>query len=94
MTPALWPSCRNCLSRKASSFLTSLKRKRATELVEYSHTAKTLLDCQVYMASLRNAEDDEPVQSTIPNYSQMYPSVSARRTLPRMRTKSTGGSGS
>jgi hypothetical protein len=31
----------------------------STELVEYSHTAKTLLDRQIYMASLRNVEDDE-----------------------------------
>jgi hypothetical protein len=32
----------------------------STELVEYSHTAETSPDRQVYMASLRNTEDDEP----------------------------------
>jgi hypothetical protein len=31
-----------------------------TELVEYSHTAESLPDHQVYMASLRNADNDEP----------------------------------
>jgi hypothetical protein len=31
-----------------------------TELVEYSHRAETSPDRQVYMASLRNANDDEP----------------------------------
>jgi hypothetical protein len=29
------------------------------ELVEYSHTAESLPDRQVYMASLGNADDDE-----------------------------------
>jgi hypothetical protein len=33
----------------------------STELVEYSHTAETSPDRQVYVASLRNTEDDEPV---------------------------------
>jgi hypothetical protein len=32
----------------------------STELVEYSHTDETSPDRQVYMASLRNADDDEP----------------------------------
>jgi hypothetical protein len=32
----------------------------STELVEYCHMAETSPDHQVYMASLRNAEDDEP----------------------------------
>jgi hypothetical protein len=32
----------------------------STELLEYSHTADNLPDHQVYMASLRNANDDEP----------------------------------
>jgi hypothetical protein len=30
------------------------------ELLEYSHTADNSTDCQVYMASLRNVDDDEP----------------------------------
>jgi hypothetical protein len=29
------------------------------ELLEHSHTADNSPDCQVYMASLRNADDDE-----------------------------------
>jgi hypothetical protein len=32
----------------------------STELLEYSHTADNSLDHQVYMASLCNADDDEP----------------------------------
>jgi hypothetical protein len=32
----------------------------STELVKYSHTAENSSDRQVYMASLRNADDDEP----------------------------------
>jgi hypothetical protein len=32
----------------------------STELLEYSHTADNSLDRQVYIASLRNADDDEP----------------------------------
>jgi hypothetical protein len=32
----------------------------STELVEYSHTADNSPDRQVYMASLHNADDDEP----------------------------------
>jgi hypothetical protein len=32
----------------------------STELVEYSHMAESSPDHQVYMASLRNADDDEP----------------------------------
>jgi hypothetical protein len=32
----------------------------STKLVEYSHTAESLPDRQVYMASLPNADDDEP----------------------------------
>jgi hypothetical protein len=32
----------------------------STELVEYSHTAESSPDCQVYTASLCNADDDEP----------------------------------
>jgi hypothetical protein len=32
----------------------------STELVEYSHTAESSPDHQVCMASLRNADDDEP----------------------------------
>jgi hypothetical protein len=32
----------------------------STELLEYSHTADNSSDRQVYMASLRNADDDEP----------------------------------
>jgi hypothetical protein len=31
----------------------------SAELLEYSHTAETSPDRQVYMASLHNAEDDE-----------------------------------
>jgi hypothetical protein len=49
MTPALWPSHRKCLSRITE------EEDGSTELVEYSHTAETSLDRQVYMA----AEDDE-----------------------------------
>jgi hypothetical protein len=32
----------------------------STELLEYSHTADNSPDPQVYMASLRNADDDVP----------------------------------
>jgi hypothetical protein len=32
----------------------------STELLEYNHMAEILLDCQVYMASLGNANDNEP----------------------------------
>jgi hypothetical protein len=32
----------------------------STELIKYSHTAQSSLDRQVYMASLHNADDDEP----------------------------------
>jgi hypothetical protein len=32
----------------------------STQLVEYSHTAEISPDHQVYMASLRNEDDDEP----------------------------------
>jgi hypothetical protein len=31
-----------------------------TELVDYNHTAENSVDHQVYMTSLRNADDDEP----------------------------------
>jgi hypothetical protein len=32
----------------------------STKLLEYSHTANNSLDHQVYIASLRNPDDDEP----------------------------------
>jgi hypothetical protein len=32
----------------------------STELLEYSHTAENSSDRHVYMASLRNADEDEP----------------------------------
>jgi hypothetical protein len=62
-------------------------------LLEYSHTADNSLDRQVYMASLRNADDDEPG----PEYdAKLLVDVSAdERTVapPRMRMRSTEGSG-
>jgi hypothetical protein len=36
------------------------EKEGSTELVEYSHTTESSPGCQVYMASLHNAEDDEP----------------------------------
>jgi hypothetical protein len=37
----------------------SERGKGSTDLLEYSHTADNSLDHQVYMASFRNADDDE-----------------------------------
>jgi hypothetical protein len=61
----------------------------STELVEYSHTAENSLNCQVYMASLRNADDDEAG----PEYdTELLTDVSAdERTMdaPMTRMRST-----
>jgi hypothetical protein len=65
----------------------------STELPEYSHTADNSSDRQVNMASLRNADDDEQVPSTTMNYSQTCLPMSVRWTPPRMRMRSTKGSG-
>jgi hypothetical protein len=40
----------------------------STELLEYSHMADNSSDHQVYMAFLRNADDDEPGPSLMTNY--------------------------
>jgi hypothetical protein len=44
---------------RSLSHITEVEEGSA-ELLKYSHTAERLLDHQVYMASLRNMEDDEP----------------------------------
>jgi hypothetical protein len=66
----------------------------STELLEYSPTANNSPDRQVYMASLRNEEDDEPG----PEYDdEVLVDVSANEPTadaPRMRTRSTEGPGS
>jgi hypothetical protein len=65
----------------------------STELVECSHTAETSPDRQVYMAFLRNAEDDEPG----PEYdAELLTDVTTNEHTahaPKMRMKSIGGSG-
>jgi hypothetical protein len=38
----------------------SKEEEGSTELLQYSHTADNSPDCQVYMASLSNADDDKP----------------------------------
>jgi hypothetical protein len=55
----LWPSCRNCLFRKANLSRISEEGEGSIELVEYSHKAKSSPDHQVCMASLCNADDEE-----------------------------------
>jgi hypothetical protein len=65
----------------------------STKLLEYNYTADNSPDRQVYMASLRNADDDE----LDPEYdNDLLVDVSAdKRTAdaPRMRTRSTEESG-
>jgi hypothetical protein len=53
----------------------------STELVEYSHAAESSQDCQVYMASLCNADDDEPG----PKYPRQARPAQAERGKPRMQ---------
>lgn len=66
------------LEGKPLSLITE-EGERSTEIRDYIRTADTSPDRQVYVASIRNhEEDDERIQSTMLNYSQTYPSMSAR----------------
>jgi hypothetical protein len=64
----------------------------STELLDYSHTANNSPDHQVYMASLRNADDDkmgpEYDDEQLADISTDEPTADA----PRTRTRSTKGS--
>jgi hypothetical protein len=63
-----------------------------TELLEYSHMVNNSPDRQVYMASLRNADDDELCleynDEQLADVSTNKPTTNA----PRTRTRSTEGS--
>jgi hypothetical protein len=65
----------------------------STELLKYSHTADNSLDRRVYMASLRNADDNEP---GLEYDDELLANVSADEhtaDAPRMITRSAEGSG-
>jgi hypothetical protein len=65
----------------------------STELLKYSLTANNLPGHQVYMASLCNADDDELGPEY--DYEQLTDIIAESPQLmpPRMRTRSTEGSG-
>jgi hypothetical protein len=66
--------------------------KSSTELLDHSHTANHSPDCQVCMASLCYAEDDELDPSTTMNNSRISQPTSPQLMLPKMKMRSTEGS--
>jgi hypothetical protein len=95
MIPALWPSHKNCLFRKASLSLPLWRREKAGQ---YSSTIAPTESCRrnatstwppsTSMATMMNQEE-----SMMMNYSRISPRTRARQMSLKMKMRSTEESG-
>jgi hypothetical protein len=94
MTPALWPSYRNYPSRRVDLFLPSRKKEKVAQ--SYSTTAVQLTTRRIVKSAWPPFATQRTISftpSTTTNNSWTSQPMSPQLMLPKMKTRSTEGSG-
>jgi hypothetical protein len=93
-SPALWPSCRNYLSRRVDPFLPLRKKERVVQ--SYSSAALGLTRRRIVKSAwptFTTRRKTNWAPSTTTNNSRTSQPMSPQLTLPKMKTRSTEGFG-